>query len=259
MIPVVASGAHERESFARYVDKAEQQYVDEHGTRIIQIEEVTITARAPQKNIIDYSSFYRPEDIYFCITEDEIDKFPAATVSSLLYRLPGISIEDGEVYFGSSRGYDTMETLFRVDDKTVDATFVLAMLNPHDIAQIDFLRGSAANTFTSKNEYVISIYTKRGRNLVPKETLHIKHLTIPLGFQKPIEFYAPKYDVPAANPKPDLRTTIHWQPNITTDEEGKATFSFYTADAPSTYTVVIEGVTEDGKIVRKTDKIVVRP
>jgi hypothetical protein len=57
--------------------------------------------------------------------------------------------------------------------------------------------------------------------------------------------------------KPDLRTTIHWEPNITTDEEGKANFRFYTADAPSTYSVVIEGVTEDGKIVYKRDKIVV--
>jgi uncharacterized protein YfaS (alpha-2-macroglobulin family) len=80
---------------------------------------------------------------------------------------------------------------------------------------------------------------------------------MPLGFQKSAEFYAPKYDTPAKNTKPDLRTTIHWQPNITTDEDGTASFSFYTADTPSTYTVVIEGMTADGKIVYHKDKVVV--
>jgi len=81
---------------------------------------------------------------------------------------------------------------------------------------------------------------------------------MPLGFQKPAEFYAPKYDTPTQNTKPDLRTTIHWQPSLTTDETGTANFSFYTADTPGTYTVVIEGVTDDGKIVYKRDKIKVR-
>jgi len=45
--------------------------------------------------------------------------------------------------------------------------------------------------------------------------------------------------------------------NLTTNEEGKASFRFFTADTPATYTVVIEGVTEDGKIVYKRDKITV--
>jgi uncharacterized protein YfaS (alpha-2-macroglobulin family) len=81
---------------------------------------------------------------------------------------------------------------------------------------------------------------------------------MPLGFQKPAEFYAPKYDKLAQTTKPDLRTTIHWQPSLTTDENGTASFSFYTADVPGTYTVVIEGVTDCGKIVYKRDKIEVR-
>ena len=89
-------------------------------------------------------------------------------------------------------------------------------------------------------------------------TLFTKRI-MPLGFQKPAEFYAPKYDQPNQNIKPDLRTTIHWQPNLTTNEEGKASFKFYTADTPSTYTVVIEGVTDDGKVVYKRDKVVVKP
>jgi hypothetical protein len=52
---------------------------------------------------------------------------------------------------------------------------------------------------------------------------------------------------------------MHWQPSLTTDDKGVASFGFYTADAPSAYTVVIEGITDDGKIVYKRDQIVVTP
>ena len=53
----------------------------------------------------------------------------------------------------------------------------------------------------------------------------------------------------------DMRTTIHWQPVIKTDSSGVASFDFYTADEPTSYTVAIEGLTEDGKIIRKEEKI----
>jgi hypothetical protein len=55
------------------------------------------------------------------------------------------------------------------------------------------------------------------------------------------QFYKPRY---AANNTYDSqvnRTTIHWEPNLITDENGKATLSFYAADKPSTYTVNLEG------------------
>lgn len=61
------------------------------------------------------------------------------------------------------------------------------------------------------------------------------------------EFAAPNYDIPNAFPeRPDLRTAIHWEPNLLIRENGKAVFSFYTADNPSTYEVRVEGILEDG-------------
>jgi hypothetical protein len=124
-----------------------------------------------------------------------------------------------------------------------------------DVAQLDLVKDPFA--FGNRAQCgVIAIYTKRGIPFPRRETPNIRYIR-PLGFQKPVDFYAPKYDSPALNTKPDLRTTIHWEPSISTDEEGKASFSFYTADSPSTYSVVIEGVTDDGKIVYKRDRIVV--
>jgi len=250
-IPVVASGVPNREIFANYADKAEKKYVDENGMRVYQLSEVTISA--PIKKGKDYSFFYKASDARFVITEEELDKFPPASMSSLLMKVPGVYVSRGSKGVIISRG--PFGVLVVVDDMTVSAEYVVERMNPHEVAQIDFLSWPVTSIFRA--EYVISIHTKSGK-FIPEETPYIKHI-MPVGFQKPAEFYAPKYDTPERNTKPDLRTTIHWQPSITTDEKGTASFSFYTADAPSTYTVVIEGMTEDGKIVYKREKITVIP
>lgn len=71
------------------------------------------------------------------------------------------------------------------------------------------------------------------------------------GISRYKEFYAPKYDTPEKKrTTPDNRTTIHWQPVMNLDSEGRAQVRFYTADRRSHYTVVIEGITPSGKLCR---------
>ena len=76
----------------------------------------------------------------------------------------------------------------------------------------------------------------------------------------PVEFYSPKYESLEAKylTIPDFRITIFWKPNIVISESGEASFEFYTSDFPTTYSVVIEGLTNDGKIVRQIEKIQVK-
>ena len=80
---------------------------------------------------------------------------------------------------------------------------------------------------------------------------------MPLGCQLPIEFYAPKYETEAQrnSSNSDLRTTIHWQPIVQTDSYGVASFEFYTADEQTSYTVIIEGLADDGSVIRWESKI----
>lgn len=74
---------------------------------------------------------------------------------------------------------------------------------------------------------------------------------VPKGFYKAREFYSPQYDNPGTNPKMnDLRSTIYWQPNIITDKDGKAAFSYFNADKKGIYRVVIEGIDTDGNLGR---------
>jgi alpha-2-macroglobulin-like protein len=48
----------------------------------------------------------------------------------------------------------------------------------------------------------------------------------------------------------DFRTTVYWNHNIVTDEQGKATLSFYNGDAISAYRMTAEGLTATGLIGR---------
>jgi hypothetical protein len=76
-----------------------------------------------------------------------------------------------------------------------------------------------------------------------------------LGYQLPVEFYSPIYDTQSAidSSIPDLRSTIYWKPDIITSPDGKAFFDFYTADSSSTYSVVIEVVMSDGRLIYKRE------
>lgn len=75
---------------------------------------------------------------------------------------------------------------------------------------------------------------------------------VPLGYAEQAEFYAPKYLTPDSrkNIGSDMRSTVHWIPVLPLNDEGEAVFSFYTADRHSSYTVVIEGITTQGKVCR---------
>ena len=71
----------------------------------------------------------------------------------------------------------------------------------------------------------------------------------PMPFSLPKKFYSPRYGVKETqNTLPDLRSTIHWEPNIVTDENGKATVSFFSSDHPTKYTVIIEGSYMQGNV-----------
>jgi hypothetical protein len=62
----------------------------------------------------------------------------------------------------------------------------------------------------------------------------------------------------AESTKPDLRSTIYWKPNLITDENGQAQIRFYTADLAGTYTLILEGISSEGEILRHVQKIELR-
>lgn len=94
----------------------------------------------------------------------------------------------------------------------------------------------------------IYTYSKKGLYGVQKTSGLFKS-TIS-GFSPKLEFYAPKHvDLNTADWKvPDLRSVLHWSPNIVTDLEGNAKVDYYNDDNIGEMLVIIEGITSDGKI-----------
>lgn len=72
------------------------------------------------------------------------------------------------------------------------------------------------------------------------------------GYYESAEFYHPVYETsePKENDKPDIRTTVYWNPNLQTDENGRAVIRFYTPDNLIDPHLIIEGVTANGYLLR---------
>lgn len=97
---------------------------------------------------------------------------------------------------------------------------------------------------------VIAIYTHAGIGLTgTKKPKGLTQTTVPV-FSSPREFYAPKYE--NINPDDwqhaDIRTLIHWQPILNTDDLGKAATSFYNTDNKGKMMIIVEAISNEGEI-----------
>lgn len=105
---------------------------------------------------------------------------------------------------------------------------------------------------------VILLETKKGERIKddPAKKFYNKDglsLYTVKGYTAAAKFTAPDYsETRESHDHPDYRSTLYWNPAVSTDaENGKATFSFYAADLTTTYKVVVEGVTEDNTPFRQ--------
>ncbi|UOR05908.1 hypothetical protein MUN82_02125 [Hymenobacter aerilatus] len=64
------------------------------------------------------------------------------------------------------------------------------------------------------------------------------------GMQGQRDFYAPRYDTPAASKSrlPDFRNLLYWNPQVTAGTAAGTSLSFYTSDQVGRYRVVVQGV-----------------
>ncbi len=244
---------NKKDLFHDFIYKADQKYTYENGFRMIHLDQVVVSAPEKKK----YKSTYYT-NANSSLTTEQIEKFKPHTMANLLMLLPGVFVsQKGGGLSISIRGQGT--PLFLLDDVETDIE-VIEMLTVDDIGQVDLLKdiGYAAFFGQKGANGVISIMTKTGTlNSVKHRRYDHFALITPLGYHQPAEFYSPKYDTPEAlkAEEPDLRTTLYWNPAVVTDTTGAGSFEFYSADASTTYSVIIQGVSKDGKIIYYRGKI----
>lgn len=145
-------------------------------------------------------------------------------------------------------------------DQSTDSS--IPPIQPLDVKSISLLSGTQAfNMFGGRARGgVIFIITRQERvALGDQSTSEINgtlNYTHP-GYYSARTFYSPRYPVPkAVAARPDLRTTLYWNPSVQTGERSN-TLSFFTGDLTGTFTIQIEGISAGGLPFVHWEEIVV--
>ncbi|MBD1433383.1 TonB-dependent receptor plug domain-containing protein [Sphingobacterium sp. DN00404] len=217
----------------------------------IAIQEVIVTAQRPRHKASERSANLNgPGNADQVISAEDLET--CTTLEMCLNgRLMGVMFRNGIPY--TTRGGGEMQVI--LDGMYVEND-MLSMINPMDVQSVEVLRnvnytaiygsygGNGLIIITSKSgaDAMRSNYTPKGIATVQPKGFHIQKT-----FYKPL--YEPNSETTLNQ---DLRTTIHWEPNIVTDEHGKAAFDFYTSDEAGKYLITIEGLDFNGRLGRQT-------
>lgn len=132
-------------------------------------------------------------------------------------------------------------------------------LSVNEVETVEVLRFASAAIYGMQGANgVIVITTRQRAGTMSGDITSIGILPVTVkGFHKAREFYSPKYDAPVSMSRPDLRSTIYWEPNIVTDKDGNASVEFYNSDSRGSYRVVVEGIDNQGNIGRQVYRYIV--
>jgi TonB-dependent Receptor Plug Domain len=176
-------------------------------------------------------------------------------IEAIQNRIPGVTVTGSGMNVkvnirASANLSGTIDPLFLIDGVPTELQ-QLINLSINDVESIDVLKGPQASIFGARaSGGVISVFTKYGNKNYDwsnDRTPGVKGTKV-MGFEVEKTFYSPKYEVAQETFKPDLRTTLFWNPNLKTDTNGNAQFSFYNNDnANNSISIRAEGLANDGR------------
>jgi hypothetical protein len=242
------------DSLGKHIEKLRQQYFEEHDSQSIMLDSVIIKVTRPRpksKYSSTFSVFIYPEDLTHI---NDLD------FSRSLKLFPRLHIFGGKVY--ANIDSNSVSPVFIIDDWVLYETELrdISDLNIQDIESIEYVDPLTDSIslwrlpFDAPGGLIIVTTKSKTFGKGRKIKFNVKTI-IPKGYRKAAEFYSPKYETEEdLKQKKDLRTTIFWKPNVIL-ENGAAKFDFYTADSKNTYSIIIEGITDNGQIIRKIDRV----
>jgi hypothetical protein len=261
-----AFSAPTKEAEQSYIYKADQNWTVENGMRSVYFDAIEVTARRKQGNW-EYA-WEGMSDIFGggTLSWQEMEEKAIYDWADLTSHISGIEVKDHPENPGNRWPYHRGQPMAVMLNEIPFTGSTIDEISLYDISRLEVLKGGLAVMTVAGGTGgmgsaggVLLLYIDYGSNERQREQVALNRKIIRLlGYQKPAEFYSPKYETAKEREnmrKPDLRTTIYWNPDVRADAEGNASFDFYTADAITTYSVVIEGVSDNGFIVRTVEKI----
>ncbi len=245
---------------ANYTRANQEEFAYERGKlglRPILLGEVTIVAS--RINRTSSSSLGGIADIV--ITREEIVKNTRSGSLLSLFdgRYAGIRVVNGRILIRGLLNTGRSTDPLVIVDGMYAGPEIISTINVNDVESVEILK-NAANTSLyglRGGNGVIIINTRRGQFYNgPIQRRGLLNY-FPIGYHEAREFYQPKYEEEKVknSADPDLRTTLFWDGDLKPDANGMIKFWFYASDRPTTYSVTIEGISENGKLGRAVGKI----
>ncbi|PKK36412.1 hypothetical protein BWI96_11160 [Siphonobacter sp. SORGH_AS_0500] len=244
------------DEFMEYLNRANQSLDIARQLRLNKaklLKEITVKAKKVKES--DSRKIYGTPDN--TVKFDDMNTAGAISIFQVLQgRVPGMVVTGSGFNYtvqirGAANFNGAVEPLFVLDGMPVDKEIVNS-INPRDVDYVDVLKGAAAAIYGSRGGGgVVSILTKRGSSSYDpsKEVVPGQLIRTINGYAKIREFYSPDYsqDNPE-NYRPDYRPTLYWNPRIKTDENGKATVTFWNSDHETHIQARLEGTSGDGRV-----------
>ena len=234
-----------------------------------ELKEVIVRSRI--KRPVNYDEKKRVSQFSRIITSDMIPEGGPGIISNTLFMIPGAHMRNGRLVIQAGADAEPLVVMdgvaVELEPKTGPDTIpyqsldgasplisFLNSLSPRYIDFIEVLNGPEAAFYGVRGgNGVIIIHTlNRARDNYSDKQNVLKRF-YPRGYSSSGTFTEPDYNKKEIrkNVSPDQRSTIYWSGPVITDDNGKATINFFTADASTTYTVTIKGITSSGDIILK--------
>ena len=248
-----------------YLKNSKAELLNNHVLKEVVIKDTRIVKRVSHKDYGSLSSLSSEPDHFIDGASLKGCNVVLDCIKSLA---AGMVFEDNNFYIlrDYSQGKRTPVAVF-VKGMPVDVSY-LQNINADEIESVEiFLKDELGLVNSANNSNGVIVVNMKKVETVKMSLSELRDLLpkryevnyTPQGYSVARVFYLPRYFGPRQTQpdRTDTRTTIYWNPNVSTDKTGAATVEYFNADGKGTYRVVVEGINKDGDIGRQVFKYTV--
>lgn len=216
-----------------------------------QLDEIVVQAEKYDPIMADRTNvLYNEPDKRLVLDSTSLGSLARSVFELIRGRFPGVTVVGSFPNYniimrGANSIQGSIYAVYLLDGAVVD----VSLINLLPVSRVEFIDvlSSLSKTaiYGSSGNGIVAIYTKTGNQMTNKEVVGTLNYTFP-GYYKPKIFYSPDYGKENNSIKPDVRTTLYWDPNIHISSNRPNKLSFYTSDKTAIYSLRFEGITTDG-------------
>lgn len=231
------------------IQRIQNTYTTDSTSRILD-EVVILGKRSVTDSIVQARmKLYNKAD--YTVKGNQLTNIGGNILLSLQGKVPGVRVQEYYDQFSIARVRVTIrglssfsgntEPIYLVDGVIFNDANSLVALSPDLIDRVEVVTRAVPQYGSRGTNGVIAFYTKSGMGNADFVDPNFERFWI-TGFHRPSSFPMPNYDI-GVDLDHDFRSTIYWNPHLNLTSDKPLGFSFFTADLPGRYRIVIEGMT----------------